>query len=88
MTDTERASLRRLLLLALELSGELGMPENRLLADARAEGFVGLTAPQLELQLRAMADGRHVTPYDPQLGAKRWRITALGHSALVEAGLA
>ena len=80
-------ALLRFILDALRALGELGAAEERILRDARAEGFVTLTAPALLTALRQLADQRYVTPYTPPLGGQRWRITALGTSALAEQGV-
>ena len=86
MTETERASLRVSILQALKAAGSAGRPEDRLLTDARMAGFGDLSLPVLQSELRAVADLNWVTSFTPIVG-KRYRITSLGESILVEAGV-
>jgi hypothetical protein len=75
------------LLLALKAAAQYGLPLDALLADLRRGRHRGLTQPQLETALRDLADQSLATPFDSPLSGRRWRITALGTSALQEEGL-
>lgn len=79
--------LARFILAALLTDSEFGRSEQALLRDARVELDRQLTQPQLEQQLREMADKCWITPYSPALAGKRWRITKLGRSIASEEGL-
>jgi len=87
MTPDESQSLAVFLMVGLRAAGDAGRGEDRLLLDARREGFADLAAPDLQLQLRGLADKSWLAPYNSPLGGKRWRITARGESALAEQGL-
>ncbi len=88
MTTADLAQLRVFLLLALHAVGEVGIPAEGLLIRARIETFASLTLPQLELQLRVLADESKALAYGTALGQQRWKLTGLGRAALQEAGLA
>lgn len=79
--------LRIDLLTFLRSSAQYGLDATLLLQDAREARHRSLSLPELEAALRDLADRSYVTPYTSALGAQRWRITALGESALQEAGL-
>lgn len=80
--------LTRFLLSALGVAGAVGLTAETLLREARTEISAAITIRQLDTELRALADKSWITPFTPALAARRWRITALGQSALQEAGLA
>ena len=75
-------------LLVLHQAAELGLPVETLLADLRRARHRHLALPKLESALRDLADRSYATAFESGLGAKRWRITALGISMLIEEGLA
>jgi hypothetical protein len=85
MTESEKAMLHVSVLQALKAAGDVGRPEERLLTDARMAGF-DLTLPALQSELRTVADKNWITAFSP-IGVKRYRVTELGKSVLVEAGL-
>ena len=87
MTPNQSLSLQTFILGVLRAGGKTGVPEERLLAELRREGFENTTAPELTALLRSAADKSWVTSFEPPLGAKRWRITALGESILQEQGI-
>ena len=88
MTVAEIAHLRVFLLLTLNAAGQIGMQAESMLTRARVETFDALTLPELELQLRVLADERKVVSFGTALGQQRWKITGLGNAALQEARLA
>jgi len=73
--------------LGLVAARENGLPLAQLLTDLRAGAYRSLTEPQLEIALRDLADVSYVVAFDAPFGGRRWRITALGKSALAEEGL-
>lgn len=75
------------LLLALRAVGKYGLDLEGLAARLRQGAHRDLTLPQLERAARDLADQSFAEPYTSPLKAKRWRITALGESALTEAAL-
>ncbi len=75
------------LLRALQAAGQFGLVAVDLLADMRRGRHRDLTLPELETSLRALADERLAKPFTDALRQKRWAITAVGASALQEAGL-
>lgn len=75
------------LLLDLRAHGQYGAKPADLLTDMRGGRHRELTQPDLDKALRDLADRSLATPYETVLKAKRWRITALGESALKEDGL-
>jgi hypothetical protein len=75
------------ILIELRNRQQYGDTEPRLLSMLRVGGERNLTAPELEKALRDLADKSWVTPFNAVLVGKKWRITALGESALTEAGL-
>lgn len=75
------------LLLALHAAKPYGFTTDTLLADMRQRRHRALTLPELETALRELADKRLAAPVEGLL-SDRWRITALGDSALAEEGLA
>jgi hypothetical protein len=58
-----------------------------LLPELRTGAHRSLTEPQLEKVLRDLADKSFVVAFESPLSGARWRITALGKSALAEEGL-
>jgi hypothetical protein len=74
------------LLLALRAAAPRGLPADLLLTDMRRLRHASATLPQIEHALRDLADQRLVAPLGAVL-SDRWRITALGRSALEEEGL-
>lgn len=87
MTTADKQLLHAALLQALRAVGDRGRGEHLLLTDSRMAGFESLTLPQLQLELRALADKRWVVPFSPPLGGQRYRITDFGASQLEEQGL-
>lgn len=79
--------LHRDSLLGLVAAREYGLPLAQLLTDLRTGAHRSLTQPQLEIALRDLADVSYVVAFDSPLSGRRWRITALGKSALAEEGL-
>lgn len=75
------------LLIELRQRSAYGETVAQLLTLLRVSGHRGLTLPELESALRALADKSWVTPFESPLSGKRWRITALGGSALTEEGI-
>jgi len=75
------------LLLALRAAGQFGAAAEDLRTDMRRGRHRELAVPELEKALRDLADESHATRFTTALGTKRWRITALGASALQEEGL-
>lgn len=88
MNPVEIQQLHTFVLLTLAACGELGIQESAILTRARVESFSELTAPQLSIELRSLADRKLILSYQPALGPQRWKITALGKAALQEANLA
>ena len=80
--------LTRFILCALSAAGQLGLTVETILREARAELQRDLTLPELETEIRTLADKSLLTIYTPTLGSKRWRITQLGTSVVKEEGLA
>jgi len=74
-------------IVALNGAGEFGLPLDNLLADLRRGRHRKLTQPQCEQALRDLADKSFATPFESGLSGTRWRITALGKSALTEEGI-
>lgn len=74
------------ILLALRDGKQFGLSVEILLPRLRAGDHRGLTVPQLETALRDLADQTFVTSMRGPLGGVRWRITAVGISALEEIG--
>jgi hypothetical protein len=88
MTPTEQAQLHVILLQALRSKGDLGRTVEALLHDARMiGGFDAITKPQLESELKQLADKNWIAPMEFDLGLPRFRIAALGLSKLTEARL-
>lgn len=75
------------LLIELRQRAQYGDTGKNLLVLLRVGGHRGLTTPELEQALRDLADKSWVTPFDSPISGPRWRITALGESALKEEGL-
>lgn len=86
MTSADRSLLHASILQSLREIGNHGRPTQLLLVDARMAGFE-LSLPELERELRQLADENLIASFTPALGAPRYRITGLGESKLVEAGL-
>jgi hypothetical protein len=74
------------LLLLLRAVGTYGLDVGTLLTDLRLQRHRDLTEPALKQALRDLADRSLVTEFTSVLEVRRWRITALGESALQEAG--
>lgn len=87
MNDLERQQLHLSLLLMLLAAGDLGMSEAGMLPRLRLD-YPALTAPQLSVELRTLADKKWALTHQPSLGAERWKLISLGRAALQEAGLA
>jgi hypothetical protein len=75
------------LLLALRGAAKFGVGVDELLTDLRRGRHRELALPDLEQALRDLADKSFATTFNSALGSKRWRITALGMSALQEESL-
>lgn len=75
------------LLIELRQRAQYGDTAVNLLVLLRVGGHRGLTAPEMDKALRDAADKSWVTPFESPISGKRWRITALGESALKEEGL-
>jgi hypothetical protein len=79
-------SLHARLLVELRNLGKYGEEPTHLLTALRPS-FRLLAMPGLERALRDLADKSFITAFAGAIGGTRWRITALGESALQEAGL-
>jgi hypothetical protein len=79
--------LSQFLLMSLHHTGERGASVGILTGCARAQLDDTITEPQVERELRGLADKRLVSLYEQPILGKRWRITALGTDTLREAGL-
>jgi hypothetical protein len=86
MTDADQKLLHVALLQVARAAGDLGRTETLLVNDVRMAGFA-LDLAALQVELRALADKGWLSSMAPELGAKRWRLTARGRSQLEEAGL-
>ena len=75
------------LLIGLRAAKQYGLDVPTLLVDLRRGRHRDLAQPQLEQALRSLADDSFATTFTTVLKSKRWRITALGESALQEASL-
>lgn len=75
------------ILTQLRAPGRFGLSLADLLRDLRAMRHRALAFPELESAVRELADVSYVVPFRSPLSGERWRITALGESALKEAGL-
>jgi len=75
------------ILLRLRNAGRFGQTIEDLLTELRLGNHRDVTEPQAETALRALADRSLVDPFTSVLQQKRWKILALGESALREAGL-
>jgi hypothetical protein len=75
------------LLRALNAAGKFGICLDDLLADMRRGRHRDLSRPELETALRSLADESNAKTFTDSLRQKRWGITAVGASALQEAGL-
>lgn len=64
-----------------------GLPVDSIVTGLRLAAHRDATVPAVETALRDLADKSFATAFSPALGGTRWRITALGRSALQEAGL-
>lgn len=85
MAPKEQALFRIELLKVLRAAGDVGVPEGRLLTAARESGFGFMSAPQLRVELQALADAGWISGRQPPLGGDtRWRITSLGEDIFVE----
>jgi hypothetical protein len=87
MTPYQQVNVQTFLLATLRSAGTTGISEEQLLLLMRREGYVDMTAPQLAIELRSLADKSWLLPFEPPLGAKRWRITTAGQAILSEQGL-
>lgn len=74
------------LLILLRAVGVYGLDIGTILSDLRLQRHRDLTEPVLKQALRDLADKSLVTEFTSVLEVRRWRITALGDSALKEAG--
>ncbi len=83
MSDLRKVSL----LQTLRSAAPYGVPEPVLLTQVRLAGHRDLTLPQLQLELRGLADEGLALRLPGSLGGDRWRITDLGDSKLTEAGV-
>jgi hypothetical protein len=86
MNPKEQAQLHIDLLIVMRASLVPGLPEERLLNEARMAGHE-LTLPALRVELRALCDKGWASEMAQIIGGPRFRITALGRSALEEMGL-
>lgn len=75
------------LLIELRHRQQYGDSAANLLVLLRVSGHRALTAPELDKALRDLADKSWATPFASPLSGPRWRITALGESALTEEGV-
>lgn len=75
------------LLFFLRPAGPFGLPVADLLNDVRRGRHRQATQPQVESALRDLADKSFATAFTSALDQPRWRITALGLSALQEEAL-
>jgi len=87
MTQYQQVNLVTFILATLRSCSSTGLSEEQLLMLLRREGYSALTAPELEVELRGLADKSWLVPFTPPLGAKRWRISTLGISILTEQGV-
>jgi hypothetical protein len=74
-------------LIALRGAGKYGVDLETILADMRKKRHRNLAIPELERAIRDIDDMRFATQYTSATGSTRWRITALGESALQEEGV-
>lgn len=79
--------LRIHVLQALRGAGKYGLGVEQILTAMRLGSHRDLATPDLDRVLRDLADDSLVTTFNSVLEEKRWRITALGESALQEAGV-
>lgn len=75
------------LLTLLRAAGRYGLSPANLLQDLRQARHRELSQPLLDRAVRDLADRSLVAAFDSPLSGRRWRITALGESALQEEGL-
>lgn len=87
MTPNEKLSVLTFILTVLRAAGALGMVEERLLVELRRQGYDDLSEPELKRLLRELLDKSWAVQVTPPLGSVRFRITALGDSALQEQGV-
>lgn len=87
MTDSDRQSLHRFLLIGARAAGELGRNARQFTADVRADLGRELSEEQVTSELRQLADQRYLAPITRALIGVRWTITTRGEQALAEAGL-
>jgi hypothetical protein len=83
MSDLRKVSL----LQTLRSAQPYGVPEPVLLTQVRLAGHRDLTVPELQTELRSLADQGLTLRLPNSLGGDRWRITDLGLSKLTEAGV-
>ena len=74
-------------LILLRAAGKYGVELETILPDLRKKRHRGLALPQLETAIRDLADQSFATQFTAATGSTRWRITALGESALQEDGI-
>ena len=74
------------LLLILRTASTLGMPVARLVTELRFAAH-DMSAPEVEAELRKLADVRQVIRYAAGAAGTRWRITGEGNAHLTEGGL-
>lgn len=72
------------LLLGLRAAAQFGLGLDDLLTDMRRGRHAEVSKPELEQALRDLVDRSFADAFKSPLGGKRWRILALGESALRE----
>lgn len=87
LNDTTTGQLSTFILVALLGSGALGMELSLLHQESRRRVNPAITLPDLQREVRQLADKSLVVEFAPVTGSSRWRITALGVSAAQELGL-
>jgi hypothetical protein len=85
MTAKERKDLRLLILTGLRADAR-GRTARLLLNDARGEG-IQATLPEVEDELKQMADASDIAVFDHPYAGPRWVITERGRMTLRDAGL-
>lgn len=75
------------ILFLLKPAQPYGLGVDTILRDLRVGRSRSLTLPELETAIRELADASLVTTVKSTLSGTKWRITAVGESALQEEGL-
>ena len=88
LNDTVAGQLSTFILASLVVSGALGMELSLLHQESKRRVSTTITLPDLEREVRKLADKSLVVEFPPIVGSSRWRITAVGVSAAQELGLA